>query len=576
MVLKAVYRIVIAIDFGTSRSGYAYAFLEDRTIYGRTEWPGQQVPYCKTLTDLLYTPGGEAIAWGYEARRKLAELRKNHAARDYYFFSRFKMKLREGNKTADGPVENQNGRQFLVVNLISDYLRFIKDLALEEIRERTAGHLLNEEILWCLTVPAIWTDAEKYLMRQAARKAGLIGTSDLESERLWLILEPEAAAIYCQERDKLHLSAGTRFIVVDCGGGTADIIAYETVMGEGLKEIAPGTGGAYGSTYVDESFIKKILQPRLTAEAISKLHDEEPVEYLEMIATWERIKCAFDPHKSTSIYFPIQPRLLLILTKHYPDVLKRLAKEQDGEDANVILSSKDMSSIFNPSIDGIVQSTQEQFNRLGSQRCDYIFLVGGFSTSPVLQQRIKDEFGTRVKKIVILPEPGAAIVQGAASFGLKPSIIRARRSRLTYGCDISAPFDQGIDPESKKFWSEAHKSWYCKDRFHTFVNIGQTIEVNEKVTHNFYPMDPSQTSVTFKFYGTKEKRVRYSDENSLEKIGQLTVEMPDTTGGINRCVEVMMYFGKTEIQVEARDITSGKKCETTLLFHYTYSSDIVG
>jgi hypothetical protein len=68
------YRAVVAIDFGTSRSGYAYAFTEDRTIYGRTDWPGQMVPYCKAPTRLLYDGGAEPIGWGYEASSKLAQL----------------------------------------------------------------------------------------------------------------------------------------------------------------------------------------------------------------------------------------------------------------------------------------------------------------------------------------------------------------------------------------------------------------------------------------------------------------------------------------------------------------------
>lgn len=39
-------------------------------------------------------------------------------------------------------------------------------------------------------------------MRQAAQNAGLIGAGQDEADRLFLALEPEAAAIYCQENDK--------------------------------------------------------------------------------------------------------------------------------------------------------------------------------------------------------------------------------------------------------------------------------------------------------------------------------------------------------------------------------------
>ena len=42
---------------------------------------------------------------------------------------------------------------------------------------------------------------------------------------------------------------GTRYMVVDCGGGTVDITVYEMTSGTGkLKELYMATGGPYGST----------------------------------------------------------------------------------------------------------------------------------------------------------------------------------------------------------------------------------------------------------------------------------------------------------------------------------------
>ena len=42
---------------------------------------------------------------------------------------------------------------------------------------------------------------------------------------------------------------GTRYMVVDCGGGTVDITVYEmTADGGKLKELHMATGGPHGST----------------------------------------------------------------------------------------------------------------------------------------------------------------------------------------------------------------------------------------------------------------------------------------------------------------------------------------
>lgn len=61
-------KVVVGIDFGTSRSGYAYAFLDDGKIIPRLKWFGQTVPYVKTLTQILYSPDRKQKWWAYEAR----------------------------------------------------------------------------------------------------------------------------------------------------------------------------------------------------------------------------------------------------------------------------------------------------------------------------------------------------------------------------------------------------------------------------------------------------------------------------------------------------------------------------
>ena len=106
-------RVVVGIDFGTSRSGYAYAFTkndvnfqnDDADIIIRTKWPSQPEPFPKTLTQLLYAPNGSVLAWGFDARKKYAELRNDsQAIAKHDFFPSFKMELhQEFNQVGDLP-----------------------------------------------------------------------------------------------------------------------------------------------------------------------------------------------------------------------------------------------------------------------------------------------------------------------------------------------------------------------------------------------------------------------------------------------------------------------------------------
>ena len=160
---------------------------------------------------------------------------------------------------------------------------------------------------------------------------------------------------------------------------------------------------------------------------------------------------------------------------------------------------------------------------MGDEKVDIIFLVGGFSTSPVLRQRIKKEFEGRVKKIVMPPHPGVAILKGVASFGVAPAIIRARRSRLTYGVSSSREFNQFIDPESKKFWAEDLGRYQCDARFRTLVTIAESVPVNKEIVFQYSPLKAEDKSMYFRFYATFKKEVRYIDEKGVEKIGEMTV-----------------------------------------------------
>lgn len=54
--------------------------------------------------------------------------------------------------------------------------------------------------------------------------------------------------------------AGSRYVVVDCGGGTVDITVHEVEKETGtLKELHKASGGMFGSGNVDDAFIKLMV-----------------------------------------------------------------------------------------------------------------------------------------------------------------------------------------------------------------------------------------------------------------------------------------------------------------------------
>ena len=90
----------------------------------------------------------------------------------------------------------------------------------------------------------------------------------------------------------------------------------------------------------------------------------------------------------------------------------------------------------------------------------------------------------------LFPEkPSAAIMDGAALFGMDPSVVRSRKSRFTYGAAGLRAFKEGVDPETRKVVAEG-RPW-CKGQFVIYVVAGESIEHDKPVPMVFGPLNRS-------------------------------------------------------------------------------------
>lgn len=71
------------------------------------------------------------------------------------------------------------------------------------------------------------------------------------------------------------MTAKIRYIVVDAGGGTVDIVAHEQNQDGTVQEIASATGGPWGSTCVDAEFIHLLCQVFQSIDLKSWLHSNQ-------------------------------------------------------------------------------------------------------------------------------------------------------------------------------------------------------------------------------------------------------------------------------------------------------------
>lgn len=96
-------------------------------------------------------------------------------------------------------------------------------------------------VSFALTVPAIWSDAARQKLQEAATRAGMGRASPPK-----IFSEPECAAIHAlRDLDDVNrLRDKDRILVCDAGGGTVDIITYDVIQTTPLKitECTAATG----------------------------------------------------------------------------------------------------------------------------------------------------------------------------------------------------------------------------------------------------------------------------------------------------------------------------------------------
>ena len=230
-------KLVVAIDFGTTYTGVAYAHsttnlltagssltpeqIRDKITVVKS-WPNVQSSYSEKVPTVIAYENDRPVAWG-------GKVKSTHSIQ----VSNFKLGLQAGTREHYGI--SQNGESALggflldanwthpdlpskrAIDYATDYLREIRTYINETVFPKEFGKifLAQQDIKYVLTVPAIWNDKGKDQTMKAAINAGF------EEADLTLVTEPEAAALYCSTLcHEVDLIDGDCFLICDAGGGT--------------------------------------------------------------------------------------------------------------------------------------------------------------------------------------------------------------------------------------------------------------------------------------------------------------------------------------------------------------------
>ncbi|NWQ66549.1 HS12A protein, partial [Neopipo cinnamomea] len=622
--VEQLFLVVVAIDFGTTSSGYAYSFTkEPECIHVMRRWEGGDpgVSNQKTPTTILLTPERKFHSFGYAARDFYHDLDPTES-KHWLYFEKFKMKLHTtGNLTMETDLTAANGKKVKALEIFAYALQFFKEQALKELSDQGGSDFENTEVRWVITVPAIWKQPAKQFMRQAAYKAGM--ASPENPEQLIIALEPEAASIYCRKlrlHQMIDLSSrapvngyspsdtiGTgftqgkehvrhkrqsrtfmvenvigeiwseleegrdRYIVVDSGGGTVDMTVHQIRLPEGhLKELYKATGGPYGSLGVDYEF-EKLLCKIFGEDFIEQFKIKRPAAWVDLMIAFESRKRAAAPDRTNPLNITLPFSFIDYYKKFRGHSVEHALRKSNvdfvkwSSQGMLRMSPDAMNALFKPTIDQIVQHLSEVFDKPEVTNVKFLFLVGGFAESPLLQQAVQSVFGSRCR-VIIPQDVGLTILKGAVLFGLDPAVIKVRRSPLTYGVGVLNRFVEGKHPPEKLLVKDGTR--WCTDVFDKFISADQSVALGETVTRSYTPAKPSQLVIVINIYSSEQDNVSFITESGVKKCGTLRLDLTGTDASVpnRREIKTLMQFGDTEIKAMAIDVATSKSVKVGIDF----------
>ncbi|VDI82896.1 Hypothetical predicted protein [Mytilus galloprovincialis] len=546
--------LVAALDIGTSNSGYAYSSVNDFQIDPLKIHINQPSVEMRTVTtrmptNLLLDSNREFVSFGSGAEEKYCEYSLDETS-DYYYFNGSKMVLHDNQNINDQmEVKDVTGKSVSAIKIFGFIIKELK-MHLIDTLEKQPYEIEVREIQWVLTVPSIWSDAAKQLMRKSAIWAGI------PDDCLKLALEPEAASIFYQylaigKQDITNLDnsiakPGAKYMLVDLGGGTVDITVHEKGKDKKLKQLCRATGNDCGGNAVNEKFLQ-MFDEIFGNTVMKSLKEKLPGEYLDLVRDFEYKKRTVKYREKVTIRIPNQYLNAHCIAAYSKDLKSCVYSSSYGKYISLLGDKMRIDyfifeSLFKPTTEKITSLIRVSLKRKAVSRVSTILLVGEFSNSHLIRDAIAQEF---TNQCVIVPEEAdLCILKGSVLFGHKQDYICSRVVQFSYG--IGEMFDpEKLDKKQPRVTPKPNK---CRNIFSQIVERGQEVETSKKFTTHHSIVDAEQLKI--KLYASTEKSPTFTDEEKCSFVGTITIPL---TGG-ERKIMLEYLFGDTEIDVTAFDV----------------------
>jgi molecular chaperone DnaK len=260
--------------------------------------------------------------------------------------------------------------------------------------EKSLGEKINQAVV---TVPAYFSDSQKFATRAACQMAGI--------NLLKLLPEPTAAAISFGI-DEMSPDESKSVMIFDLGGGTFDISILNIASGQFL-EVTKGGDMWLGGDDIDSLIMTHCIaatEKQNTGikieELVQALPSSEKARFnLEFKNACEQAKIKLSTQMSVCV-----------------EVIGLLKNLQSGKlvDIEVEISRNELSEMLSPFSHRLEKISTDVLYSVGYEKdlIDMVVMVGGSSSIPAFQLKMKEIFGDA--KVFVHPRPMYAIAEGAA------------------------------------------------------------------------------------------------------------------------------------------------------------------
>ena len=637
------YKVAVAIDFGTDGSGICYAFPDGDVRFHNQFKSSKFGSFAKHKTHILLDEDGDFHSFGLDASYSYMTL-PSKKQKKYALFQNFKMNLYN---RKDRKMKKQQNRKAKIKKLLSSFNGHL-EIPAEKVFVEALKHLKKEamkylkkmkkikkisfksnDIKWILTVPAIWDETAKHQMRDWAKKAGLIAAYSQCS----IVLEPDCASLAVQHfvlnkknikqdtnvvgtnnptdimdneesksmddtviKDNYDFKKGDKYILIDVGGGTADIACHEILTENdiyGVKEIYHPSGGAFGASYIDDEFINmlgKIFSKqwmdefkmeyanhfvelvhkfRIAKETYYRKDDEnntskyDNLHYIELPEDFVGFldeKCETLDDEQLSLKYEdndIEPEDMFENAQiNGKKELLTLVRPQGMDDNKYYLAAHNIvwKYLFDTIVIKIIDDCRSILSHQNLNQCKYMILVGGLACNQYYIQRMNDTFGDKLK-IIVPPNPILAVVEGAARFAYNESYIKARVLSKHYGISASyslkACESVNVDKDfiEKNKFERSKGDWWVDNLFYPLAIKNQTVYLNKAIYYTLMRRTNKCKKINLQLYECDEENVPFYIDQ-CKKFASINPQiLMDFKNKKNMDLMIKLIFGDSILRV---------------------------